>query len=98
MDEIGVEAMSLLCFTNKLDCCGEASLRSGEWYFPNGSRVPVQKDGAIYRDGGASVVRLNWRNHSDSPIGVFRCQIPDNNMVKLQDIYIGVYPRNAGTY
>ena len=96
VDEIGVGVMSLLCFTNKLDCCGESPSRSGEWYFPNGSRVPLQNDGVIYRDRGVSVVRLNWRSHPNPPIGVFQCQIPD--MVKMKDIYVGIYPRNAGTY
>ena len=97
MDEIGEGAMSLLCFTNKLDCCGEVPLRNGEWYFPNESRVPVQNEGVIYRDRGASVVRINWRNYHNPPTGVFRCQIPDMNDT-MQNIFVGVYPRNAGIY
>lgn len=96
-DEIGEGAMSLLCFTNKLDCCGELPLRSGKWYFPNKSRVDVQNNGVVYRDKDASVVRLNWRNYSDPPNGVFRCQIPDMNDT-VQNVYVGVYPRNAGMY
>lgn len=95
MDKIGVGAMSLLCFTNKLDCCGEASFRIGEWYFPNKSVVPVQNEGIVYRDRDASVVRLNWRSHSDPHFGVFQCQIPDINDT-IQNVYVGVYPRNAG--
>ena len=97
MDEIGVGAMSLLCFTNKLDCCGEVRMRSGEWYFPNKSRVPVRNEGVIYRDRGASVVRLNWRNYPNPPTGVFRCQIPDMNDI-MKNVYVGVYPRNTGMY
>ena len=96
-DEIGEGAMSVLCFTNKLDCCGEVPLHTGEWYFPNKSRVRVQNEGVIYRDRHASVVRLNWRYYPNPPTGVFHCQIPDINGT-IQNVYVGVHPRNAGMH
>ena len=96
IDEIGEEAMALLCFTNKLTCCEAVSSRSGEWYFPNGSAVEKEnRGGDMYRDRGPSVVRLNQKSTSSSPSGVFHCEIPLKNGTN-QSIYAGIYPSLIG--
>ena len=50
----------------------------GEWLFPNGSAVPIkiQSDG-LYRNRGPRVVRLNRKNGTQSPTGLYCCQVPD---------------------
>ena len=89
--------MALLCFTNKLDCCDTKPNRSGEWYFPNGSRVKtnVEKN-TMYRDRGPSVVHLNLRRSSTFIAGVFHCEIL-NISGKNHSIYVGIYPIDEGS-
>ena len=98
-DEIGEGMRGFLCFTNKLDCCEDispTSSRSGEWYFPNRSAVEKENHGgAMYRNRGPSVVRLNQKNTSSSPTGIFRCEIPLKNGTN-QSLYAGIYPTSRG--
>ena len=96
VDEIGEGTMALFCFTNKSKCCSEALGLSGEWYFPNGSAVEKQDNGgALYRNRGPSVIRLNQKNTSLSPTGIFHCEVPLENGTN-QNLYAGLYPINEG--
>ena len=79
--DIGEEHSSLLCLTNKTDCCES----NGEWYLPNSYQV--QEIGEIYSDRGSNVVRLHRKSNAVMPIGVYRCEISGHN-----NIFIGVYP------
>ena len=91
LDDIGDgDETSLLCRTN-LNGSG-----IGNWFFPDGIRVPSSgnlnttssKNTTVYRTRGAKVVRLNRRR--DGEEGIYRCEIPDSMNV-TQTIYIGVY-------
>ena len=99
INDIGEGTVGLLCFTNKLDCCEEIqpiSRRSGEWYFPNGSALEKENiGGAMYRNRGPSVVRLNQKNTFVSPPGIFSCEITMKNGTN-QSLYAGIYPINRG--
>ena len=73
---------ALLCFTDLIQCCRNDDTSSGmalgEWFFPNGSAVPVGgADGDFYKNRRPSVVRLNRRSNATSPIGQFCCEVPD---------------------
>ena len=71
--------------------------RAGEWYFPDGTTVPIEGEGengatTFYRnrgdDGSVNLNRLN----SDvmSPTGLFCCEVPDaNDINKTVCINIG---------
>ena len=89
VDDIGEgNETSLLCHTNKANCCGLPS-RKGEWYFPGGN--PVGNTGKFpdrdfYRDRGPQVVRLHHRQGAQIQRGRFRCEIPDDKDV-MQSIY-----------
>ena len=93
------EVDALLCVTDQPACCrppytGETWFSFGNWYFPNGTRVPspgVQWD--FIRSRSQSVVRLLRRRGGVS--GIYRCIIPDTMSVD-QTIYIGVYTTNSG--
>ena len=66
----------------------------GNWFFPNGTRVPssgVQWD--IHRTRGHMRVLLQRRRGGEE--GVYWCAIPDA-MDVTQTIYIGVYSANVG--
>ena len=95
LEDIGEnDTDALLCMTNLTACCrSHTGLSLGNWFLPNGTRVPsynVSSD--FYRDRGQMVVRMKRRGGGED--GIYRCEIPDSTKVN-QTIYIGVY--NAGT-
>ena len=90
---------ALLCITNQTACCrppytdGSAI---GNWFFPNGTRVPSPGNNwDIYRSRGQMVVRMNRRRGREE--GIYRCEIPDAMNV-IQTIYIGVYSASTGEW
>ena len=97
LDDIGEGADALLCLTNSLSCCDEHSdgTTSGMWYFPNSSPVPLESQASghrhdMYITRGPGVVRLHRRGSSMMPVGIFHCEIPDEEGMN-QSIYIDVY-------
>lgn len=86
--DVGENEQALLCKTNRVICCGTPPNRSGQFYYPNGIQVPISKHlHSFYRNRGAQVVRLNRRAGVTSPIGKYRCEIPDADGV-MHNIYI----------
>ena len=92
---------ALLCVIDQTGCCrspytGAMGPVRGNWYFPNGTRVPsVGSQWDFYRTRGDMVVTLNRRRGGVD--GVYLCEIPDA-MDITQKIYIGVYTANAGEW
>ena len=84
--ETGEDTSALYCKTNKEECCGTVPNRFGQFYYPNGTQVPVfRQQQGFYRNRGEQVIRLNRREGNTSPIGTYRCEIPnaDDMMVKI---------------
>ena len=86
IEDIGEGEHALVCQTDKRPCCRPIydvyyhRHRIGEWYYPNGSRVPIQGGGAtFYRNrNDDGMVRLNRRNHEiDYSTGIYCCVVPD---------------------
>ena len=88
--DIGEEdTAALLCVTDSTECCGSPS-PVGEFYYPDGSMVTVRASGdSLYRNRGDGFIRLNRRNDALSPLGKYRCNIPDSNGV-TQNIYVNI--------
>ena len=99
LEDIGIGGDALLCVTNLTACCrppyiGENGSAMGNWFFPNGSRVPsADAQWDFHRTRGQMVVRLNRRRGGEE--GIYHCEIPDSVNVK-QTIYIGVYSAGTG--
>ena len=102
LEDIGVGADALICMTNQTACCrhpytnGTGQRAIGNWYFPNGTRVPssgVQWD--FHRTRGHMVVRMQRRRGGAE--GIYRCAITDT-FGFIQTIYIGVYSANTGEW
>ena len=97
LEDIGIGVDALLCKTNQTVCCQNPAV--GNWYFPNGSRVPTRvvnkTSWDFYRTRGQMVVHLNRRRGREE--GVYRCVIPDTMNVP-QTIYIGVYSLRTGEW
>ena len=86
MEDIGEgDEDALLCRTN-LNGSG-----IGNWFFPNGIRVPSRKNSVstFHRTRSSKVVRLEHRRDGGED-GIYRCEILDSMKV-TQTIYIGVY-------
>ena len=80
---------SLVCVTSNVNtgCCRNSdgpgdSGGVGEWYFPNGTMVPRNRDDPLAdftRSGFLHQVWLNRRNNAMSPTGAYECRVPDTN-------------------
>ena len=89
---------ALLCRTNLTACCrpsySGAGSATGNWFFPNGSRVRgagAQWD--FHRTRGQMVVVLHRRRGGVE--GIYSCEISDALNIN-QTIYIGVYTADTG--
>ena len=97
LEDIGEDDDALLCVTDLTACCrppytGEMGADIGNWFFPNGTRVPNEDDNItsallwdFYRTSSHSMILLNRRRGGVN--GIYRCEIPDALGV-TQTIYI----------
>ena len=83
---------ALLCITDQSACCRHPAI--GNWFFPNGSRVPSTGTD-LRRSRGHMVVRMNRIAGGEN--GIYRCKIPDTMNV-TQTLYIGVYRASSGEW
>ena len=69
----------LQCITDRMPCCFYEG-RAGEWFFPDGRRVPFGAGATTFfrNRGDDGTVNLNRLNTSImSPTGLFCCEVPD---------------------
>ena len=89
------------CHTDLSSCCsgGQGSHR-GDWWFPNGTRLPFSGD--IHERRDSRRVHLRRRNSPTSPVGIYRCKIPtiavhdDNDISVRATVYVGLYTASGG--
>ena len=98
LEDIGEGGDALLCVTNLTTCCGPpysgAGSALGNWFFPNGTRVPsAGAQWEFQRTRGHMVVALHRRRGGVD--GIYHCEIPDSMNVTM-GIYIGVYTAGSG--
>ena len=84
----GSSAHTLMCVTPKRPCCRSPPYRYGEWFYPNGSTVSIDKSGNnFFRDrGDDGTVRLHRRGVASlsAAIGQYCCEIPNANNITHQ--------------
>ena len=94
---------SVQCVTDLSTCCTnrEGSHR-GDWYFPDGTRLPFSGD--ISENRGDKRVDLRHRGGVTSLGGIYRCDIPTNavrgydahgNSIR-ESVYVGLYSGSGG--
>ena len=67
---------SVECHTDLTTCCsGSDGIHRGDWYFPNGTRLPFPQSTGIYEARDSQRVHLR-RNVNGSTTGIYRCDIP----------------------
>ena len=80
--DIGEGTAALNCTTDKVTCCTNQNgeTRAGQFYFPDGTQVPVQGESTspYYRTRSSMTIGLNRRSDIPTqPTGQFHCEIPD---------------------
>ena len=83
------------CHTDLLTCCNATQgADRGDWYFPNGSRLNLNKESIdIYESREVQQVVLHRRNSSDTS-GIYRCTVEINavhNDSGRGTVYVGMY-------
>ena len=85
---------SVRCYTDLSTCCsGSQGPGRGDWYFPNGTRLPFS--GNVHEARGAQIVQL--RRTMGGKTGIYRCGIPTVAAYHVSDIsvrdtvYVGLY-------
>ena len=91
---------SVQCHTDLSTCCsGAQGSHRGDWYFPNGTRLPFSGD--IFERRGSERVEIRHINLGTSPAGIYRCGIPtipvhDDDTSVRATIYLGLYTGSGG--
>ena len=88
---------SVQCITDMHTCCrSTAGSHRGDWFFPDGTtRLPFSGD--IYEARRTQRVELRCSNNANSPVGIYRCDIPtnaahDSTDISVRDtVYVGLY-------
>ncbi|CAI7989305.1 Tyrosine-protein phosphatase Lar [Geodia barretti] len=87
------------CHTDVNTCCSSSQGPDrGDWYFPNGSRLPFEGQGDIFERRADQRVDLCRRVDSSPPQpGIYRCDIPIIIRSGEQlSVHVGVYGGNDG--
>ena len=89
---------SVQCHTDLSTCCsGSEGQYRGDWYFPDGNKLPIPGQGDITAGRGAQRVNIRRKNNANSPSGIYRCDIPtnavhdENNTSVRETVYVGLY-------
>ena len=91
---------SVQCHTDLSTCCrADQGPHRGDWYFPDGDRLPFPNGSVIIESRLAQRVDLRCSTATE-PTGIYRCDIPtdaihDNGM--RETVYVGLYSSDGGT-
>ena len=93
------------CHTDLTTCCTSTDgSHRGDWYFPNGTRLPFPLIVGIFETRKTQRVDINHRGSATSPVGIYRCDIPTNEVHDDDDIsvratvYVGLYTASGGRW
>ena len=94
------------CHTDLTTCCsGGQGVHRGDWYFPNGNRLPFSNEESdIYEVRVSQRVDIHRRSSATSPVGIYHCDIPteavhdDDDISIRAAVYVGLYPASGGMY
>ena len=76
LSTVGYSSNCVQCYTDLNTCCsGSQGPHRGDWYFPDGTRLPFSGD--MYEARGAQRVGL-CRTNATGPTGIYRCDIATN--------------------
>ena len=94
---------SVLCHTDLSTCCSSSQgAHRGDWYFPNGTRLPFSGGGVLIGLGRAAQRVSIRRTTATGPPGMYRCDITTNAVHGDTDnsmrdtVYVGLYTTGEG--
>ena len=91
-----IRVLLLFCSTDREDCCSNEFSIAGNWFLPNGSKVPsTMSTQALHITLGNQTVGLNIKNSAELPTGIYRCKMMDRKNV-THYLYAGIYLENEG--
>ena len=80
---------SVQCHTDLDTCCYSAQgSHHGDWYFPDGTRLPFPGQGDITEARRNQRVGIRRNNSTNSPSGIYRCDIPTDATHHESDISV----------
>ena len=103
LSQVGVlSSNTVQCHTDLTTCCtGAQGPHRGDWFAP-GETTRLPFSGDITENRVAQRVDLHRKNNANSPVGIYRCDIPTNavhvpggNSVR-DTIYVGLYTDSGG--
>ena len=100
---IGGGGEGVQCITDLGTCCtSDAGGHRGDWYFPDGTRLPFTGYGDIFEARVSQGVEIRRNTGANSPTGIYRCDIPtiavhDDADISVSDtVYVGLYTASGG--
>ena len=96
--------MSVVCHSDLATCCTSAQgAHRGDWYFPNGDRLPfIGPSVPIGLGRGAQIAVIRRTGGATEPTGIYHCRIATNAVHSDIDqsvgatVYVGLYPAIGG--
>ena len=97
----------VVCHTDLSTCCGGGvGPDRGDWYFPNGDRLPFPGNHPLFeRRQTQRVELLRGRSAGSIPSGIYRCTIETNavhsndsdDTTTRETVYVGLYASGGDT-
>ena len=86
------------CITDLSTCTGGQGPHRGDWYFPDGTRLPfAAPDVVFFENRVAQRVDLCRRNNASSPVGIYHCGIHTSAHFSARaTLYVGLYTTSGG--
>ena len=102
----GPDNNTVQCRTDLITCCAtEQASPRGDWFFPDGTRLPIfSQPGNIKESLQLQVVHIRRLNNAIGPSGIYRCLVgtnathDDNDPSVGEAVYVGLYHNGGGTY
>ena len=99
MGSTGDNRDSVVCHTDLNTCCsGSQGSHPGDWYFPDGTRLPFAGRSVPIGEGRGAQIAVIRRTTAAGPTGIYRCDIPtnavhdDTDIISVRDtVYVGLY-------
>ena len=94
---------SVQCHTDLSTCCSPSQgSHRGDWYFPNGERLPFPGGDGVVESRQAQRVDLRHTTGVIEPNGIYHCDIETtagvNGNGMRESVYVGLYPSNGGKF
>ena len=98
----GDNSDSVVCHTDLSTCCSASQgIHSGDWYFPNGTVLPIAGSSVPICLGRNAQIAVIRRTSGTGPTGIYRCDIStnavhhDTDISVRETVYVGLYPTDG---